>query len=278
MAHPGDPGIERGILLNHDGMRHAPENELGVVFLFGKMARQLGFTEVDRIQPRFPDCWAMRRTPSGTKRVWIEFEFRSSGFRTHVRQLRGLRPKRGYVVCWEHNWPECQKHAEIIELRAELGFGRNVWILPTKPEYQGNFESVRPRGKAYWWSMPAVAKVGDLLLMYRAGGNADARKYDEDPDLLQSITHLFRVTSPVRRHAKWKWIADVRPVGKLREPLRLEQMMKDRVLKTAPFIRRNMIGRTRATPWWYRIHELIVRLNPNPALTRALADYDPEKL
>src|SRR5579864_7084697 len=36
-------------------LAYAPVNELGVVFLFGWMAPQLGYV-VHRIQPEFPDC------------------------------------------------------------------------------------------------------------------------------------------------------------------------------------------------------------------------------
>jgi hypothetical protein len=43
-------------------------NELGVVFLFGAMAQQLGFV-VHKLQAEFPDCEAMRRV--GDKRCQL---------------------------------------------------------------------------------------------------------------------------------------------------------------------------------------------------------------
>jgi len=40
-------------------MAHAPTNELGVLFLFGIMAAELGF-RFERLQAAFPDCEAKR--------------------------------------------------------------------------------------------------------------------------------------------------------------------------------------------------------------------------
>ena len=68
----------RSDIIHYEGMQHAPENELGVVFLFGKVHRRLRFTAIDEIKPGFPDCWAWRRLTKGSERTWIEFEFRSS--------------------------------------------------------------------------------------------------------------------------------------------------------------------------------------------------------
>lgn len=95
---------DRSFPINFEGLRHAPENELGVVFLFSKVAKRLGFLEIDIIQPHFPDCWAMKRTNSGVKRVWVEFEYNSRRFKSNVIQLKGLKPKKGFIVCWEHDW------------------------------------------------------------------------------------------------------------------------------------------------------------------------------
>jgi hypothetical protein len=59
-------------------MNYAPENEMGVVFLFSHLARKLGY-EIDLIRPGCPDCVAYR----DGKRVRIEFEYRSSNFARH---------------------------------------------------------------------------------------------------------------------------------------------------------------------------------------------------
>jgi hypothetical protein len=68
-------------------LSYAPRNELGVVFLFAHIAKRLQF-EIEEIRPAFPDCIAYKRTGDREKRVRIEFEFRSSNFRTHKHNPR----------------------------------------------------------------------------------------------------------------------------------------------------------------------------------------------
>jgi hypothetical protein len=99
-----------GAALDFRGLRHAPINELGVVFLFGMFAEQLGFV-VESIQEGFPDCDAKRRLTDGTfEGVRIEFEFRSREFRRHRHDPNGC----DIIVCWLHDWGECP--IEVIEL------------------------------------------------------------------------------------------------------------------------------------------------------------------
>lgn len=103
----GDPISFRGLL-------HAPINEYGVVFLFGMIARELGFT-VESVQAPYPDCEAKRETKSGRwQRVRIEFEFRSRNFKDHGHDQSGC----DLIVCWEHDWPDCP--IEVVELRSEI--------------------------------------------------------------------------------------------------------------------------------------------------------------
>ena len=89
----------------------APINEMAVVFLFGAVARQLGFV-VTRLQPEFPDCEALRwvdRDRWQLKR--IEFEYESRNFMLHAHDVLGC----DMIVCWKHNWPECP--LEVVELK-----------------------------------------------------------------------------------------------------------------------------------------------------------------
>ncbi|HEY7402591.1 MAG TPA: hypothetical protein VIB39_03650 [Candidatus Angelobacter sp.] len=101
----GDP-------LGLPSMMHAPINEMGVVYLFGAVAEELGFL-VTRIQNGYPDGEALRRVDDERwQRVRIEFEFESRNFRTH-----GHDPKKcDLIVCWTHNWAECP--LPVLELRA----------------------------------------------------------------------------------------------------------------------------------------------------------------
>jgi len=168
---------ERSMLINFEGFRHAPENELGVVFLFSKIARRMGFLEIDVIQQKFPDCWAYYRRKVGVGRTWVEFEFMSHGFKSHIKELKKLRLGKGFVVCWEHDWKECENYAKVIELKSEFGFGRQIWIQNTRPKYQMGLDQTRYRRVKGWrWTVSRKARPGDLLLMYRAGTKGEARK------------------------------------------------------------------------------------------------------
>jgi hypothetical protein len=98
--------------LEFDGLMHEPVNELGVVFFFGMFAHQMGF-RVLSIQKGFPDCEAMREVQPGKwQRVRIEFEYESRNFYKHRHSHKGC----DVIVCWRHNWKECPRDLEVIEL------------------------------------------------------------------------------------------------------------------------------------------------------------------
>lgn len=94
----------------------APANEQGVIILFGKLAERLGFL-ILALQTPFPDCTALRRTPSGNwEIVTIEFEFESKNFCYHRHDPAGC----DFIVCWEHNWPDCPENLKVIALREHV--------------------------------------------------------------------------------------------------------------------------------------------------------------
>jgi hypothetical protein len=90
-------------------LRHAPINEQGVVCLFGMLCKRLGFIIVG-IRIRFPDCIAIRLKDQ--KEVRIEFEYSSQQFAIHRHDPSGC----DYIVCWVHDWKECPRNIEVIEL------------------------------------------------------------------------------------------------------------------------------------------------------------------
>jgi hypothetical protein len=103
-----------GAPLNFRGLRHAPINELGVVYIFGMVSLELGFI-VEALQSAYPDCEAKRSIGNDRwQRVRIEFEFRSSSFKAHKHPLDGA----DLIVCWEHDWPDSP--IEVIELRTAI--------------------------------------------------------------------------------------------------------------------------------------------------------------
>jgi len=116
------PGLRRrslqeyGTPIDFRGLRHAPLNEQGVVYLFALVAREIGFT-VEAIGTSFPDCEAKRRMDKKGERwqrVRIEFEFNSSDFKRHDHPIEGC----DLVVCWKNDWNECP--LEVIELSTTI--------------------------------------------------------------------------------------------------------------------------------------------------------------
>lgn len=98
------------------GLGHEPVNEQGVVLLFGMLAKDLGYA-IEAVQTGFPDCEAMRRIgPERWQRVRIEFEFESKSFYQHGHPSSGC----DVIVCWRHNWDDCPKQIEVVELSSVI--------------------------------------------------------------------------------------------------------------------------------------------------------------
>lgn len=113
-GRPSSGGRRLGPPLNFRGLQHEPITELGVIFLFGMVARELGFI-VEDIAASFPDCEAKREVSRGRwERVRIEFEFESRNFVTHGHNKDDV----DIVVCWIDNWPDCP--IEVVELKREI--------------------------------------------------------------------------------------------------------------------------------------------------------------
>lgn len=107
------PFTDRVILgerIDFRGLIHAPINEMGVVFLFGMVAEELGFV-IESIQAGFPDCEGKRRLNKNRwQSVRIEFEYVSSNFLVHRHDVS----KCDLIVCWKHDWNNCP--LEVISL------------------------------------------------------------------------------------------------------------------------------------------------------------------
>lgn len=105
-----------GNYLDFRGLRHEPVNEAGVTFLFGMVAKELGYS-VEAMQAGFPDCEAKRQIgPGKWQRVRIEFEFESRTFHNHRHDPNGC----DIIVCWRHNWPDSPDNLEIVELSSVI--------------------------------------------------------------------------------------------------------------------------------------------------------------
>ncbi|MBZ5555192.1 MAG: hypothetical protein LAO21_20965 [Acidobacteriia bacterium] len=251
---------DRGEVLEGAPLRYAPENELGVVFLFAHLAKRWRL-RVDEIHPGFPDCIAYQKTNGKEKRVRIEFEYKSRNFKTQRHPAK----KCDCIVCWEHNWPEAPKHLQVIELRKAFGLGFNVWIVPVDSHFKEDLERQPTWGS---WSVPSQAHKDDLILFYLTR-----------PDMyIKYIGRLLGDARKVQAHYKdgKDYQAPIRRVCILSDQIYLEDLRKHKRLRTAGFVRGQMQGRPNATAHWKDLFDMMV--SRNSAQRRVLARYAPEKL
>lgn len=240
-------------------LSYAPHNELGVVFLFAYVARRLQL-RIQEIRPAFPDCIAYRRTGDREKRVRIEFEFRSSNFRTHKHNPEEC----DCIVCWHHDWPDVPRRIQVVELKRYFGATPKVWIQPViKSQWHWLDEQDQQD-----WALSKRATPGDLLLMYRCSPEA-------------KITEVFVLVSYLSRgEADWRkgdcYAGRIRRICRLDAPIFLEDMRNHRILKTSFFIRRNMQGNLLISEYWPYLYEMIV--SRNPRTKKVLAQYTPDKM
>jgi len=115
---PLSPASVYGDPIQFRGVRHAPADVGGVIFLFGMVARELGFM-VEAISSGFPRCEAKRQlAPGRWTRLRIEFELKSRDFRDAGRNPAAC----DLLVCWDDTWPERPASLDVLSL---------ALILPT---------------------------------------------------------------------------------------------------------------------------------------------------
>lgn len=89
-----------------------PKNEFGIVFVFSRHHKELGFEKIVEIRSEYPDCVALKDNET----VTIEFEFLSSSYtkHRHHRQPQNC----DFLVCWKDDAngrvPDVRR---VIELR-----------------------------------------------------------------------------------------------------------------------------------------------------------------
>ncbi len=261
MNRKSNSASRRASRLDGAPLDYAPENEQGVVFLFATLARKRFGLRVEKIRAGYPDCIAYR----GEERIRIEFEYRSKNFSTHGHSAKGC----DWIVCWKHDWPSAPANLRIVALRREYGLGFNVWIQPVRGEYSEEIARVQSRDS---WSVAPSATKGDLILFYRTS----PEKY---------IADVFEVASEVRRvKADWRkrrkkgtdTMATIRRVAKLRTPLHLLELQRHPIIGHAGFIRAQVQGRPRVSPFWPELRHLMIDRNPN--LAKRLKNFGSDRV
>lgn len=226
------------------GMAYAPTVELGVVFLFGRLAPQLGFC-VENVHPHFPDCWAKWKG----QLVRVEFEFRASNYAVH--------PAKGadVIVCWENDWetrPRQFRHLEIISLKPYVGAQRRVFVVGCVEAMSGD----ELRNKHVSWNVPRSAEIGDLVLIYRTRPTS-------------AIRDLWEIVDPPKRYKKGNREgykpgiqAGLRKLVSLQRPLTYDRLAKHSRTKRLASVRKRFQGKMEITDDWPVFYDLIVALNP----------------
>ncbi len=221
------------------GMSYGPVNEHGVICLFALMSKKLGFS-IEQIRRDFPDCIARRRTGTGWEKVRIEFEYHAKSFRAHGHKVSGC----DMVVCWENDWPDAPKGLEILDLRRRVE-PRRVWVQSVSEDFWGELDD----GKAADWSLPRLAKTGDLLLFWHCRPRRQLR-------------HIAVVKENATPNSSWRWYGKIRLIAELEHPVCLDHLLENEQLQTSAFVRGNFQSRYDATPWWADLHRIITTLNP----------------
>lgn len=259
MKQDSSPRSSRSEVLEGAPLHYAPENELGVVFLFAHLAPKWRL-RIEEIRSAFPDCIAYQKAQGRENRIRIEFEFKSRSFSAHGHSPKGC----DWVVCWEDNWPDAPAGIQIVELRKWYGLGFNVWIVPVRVPYNaelGRYNSIS-------WSAPPQAHKGDLVLFYLTR-----------PEM--SIQHVFALRERATKvRAGWRkgmdCMAEMKRVCTLKAPVFYEDLCQHRILRTSAFVRAQMQGRWNATEYWTHLYDMIIRRNPGDA--KKLSKFAPAVL
>jgi hypothetical protein len=252
---------ERPLPLKNAPLRCAPSNELGVVFLFSKIAKRLQF-RIEEIRAAFPDCIAYRHVGDSEKLVRIEFEFKSSNFKAHGHDAS----KCDCIVCWHHDWPGVPARIEVIELKKFFGVPLKVWIQTAVKSEQHKLD----KRKQLNWALSNRVTHGDLLLMYRGYPACN-------------IADIFRFAGRQLQRGSAGWrdgdacFGRIERVSKLDSPIFLSDLRNHKILRTASFIRKNMQGNgLLVSEYWPYLHSMICERNPKSR--KLLARSAPEKL
>jgi hypothetical protein len=232
------------------GMAYAPTNEQGVVFLFGRLAPQIGF-QVERINTRFPDCLTRRRGKS----CRVEFEYRASSYDGH--------PSRGadVIICWENDWeyrPKKYQHLEIIELKQYVGALPRIIAVGCDEDLRG--EHLDKYSRTHW-SVPMYAQVDDLIVMYRKRPASEIRD-------------LWKVVGPFYTDKKWGLLADLHRIVRLSRPVTWKQLKADPYTRNLGMMRQAFQGKRDITDEWPPLYKRII--SQNPGAKAALRDYAPD--
>jgi len=251
----------KSIVIKNSPLESAPKNEKGVELLFGHLVstNQLNY-KIKEIRVGFPDCIVYDRDLK--KNIKIEFEYKSSNFRSHKHNAS----KCDTIVCWHHDWPDFPKHLKILELKSCrwqvqstgktpiscFGDTKNIWFIQAVKDQQPQIDKY---AKLVWQLSPK-ASPKDILLMYRCSP-------------VSAITDIFTFSgsNSYKGKAGWRegksYFGDIKKICKLSNYITFKEMKNHNKLKNSSFIRKNMQGSgLSATNHWKILFNMIVKKNP----------------
>jgi len=235
--------LKYGRPITVSGMAYAPISELGVVFLFGRLAPTLGF-HVEYIHPYFPDCIARHKG----KLRRIEFELWASDFGNHGHDPKGA----DMIVCWENDWedrPKKYRHLEIISLKPSSGALPRVHVVCSNKSNFAELSTSRVE-----WNVPSQTQKGDLVLMYRSAPAS-------------AICDAWEVVGPFNRYSKhnrqgrWPGLqAYMKRLVQLKRPLTFEILKRAPETRNLSIVRRRFRGKSDITLDWFPIYQVLGRV------------------
>jgi hypothetical protein len=111
---------------------------------------------IESIQTGFPDCVARR---SINKNRWeelrIEFEFKSREFLKHKHDPELV----DVIVCWEHNWSDCPKDIEVIELSSLINNVESISEDVKEPKKLSAYNKFCQKKRLEGLSFPEIASL-----------------------------------------------------------------------------------------------------------------------
>jgi len=105
-----------GNVLNFRGIKYAPVDTRGVIYIFGLLSEELSYIVESFGEDKL--CFSGKRNLSLEKEKW---ESVNIGFTLNSSDLKGsgrLTKKCQLLVCWKHEWKECP--VEVLELSSVL--------------------------------------------------------------------------------------------------------------------------------------------------------------
>ena len=147
------------------------------------------------------------------------------------------------------------RHLKIIALKKHVGAPSRVFVVGCHEARQGAELDASTKIE---WSVPAIAQVDDLIVMYRAGKGASQIKD------IWKLVGPFKTYGKQNKEGRWPGLqAGLQLVARLEHPLTYSELASDKIMCRLPVVRKRFIGKTDITSDWPAIRRKIVLKNPS---------------